>query len=100
MVLLDDIKITVYLFPTKFTDCRLIRLVQKLHPLENLPENETHSLVKQRRGKPDKSLKKRCQTKSYIRGGDYGDYIYGNHYDIKHTGRLHQQLTNPGHPPN
>jgi len=36
-------------------------------------------------------------AKSSIRSGDCGDYDYDDHYDIKHTGRLQQQPTNPGH---
>ena len=37
--------------------------------------------------------------KSRIRGGDSGDYDYNydDYYDIKHTGRLKQYPTNPGH---
>jgi len=45
-------------------------------------------------GKVRENLTRRWQTKSSIRGGDYD---YDDHYDIKHTGRLQQQPTNPGH---
>jgi len=38
---------------------------------------------------------KKWQTKSSRCGGDCGDY--DDHYDIKHTGRLQQQPTNPDH---
>jgi len=48
-------------------------------------------------GKGRENLTRRWQTKGSIRGGDCGDYDYDNHYDIKHTGRLQQQPTNPGH---
>jgi hypothetical protein len=31
------------------------------------------------------------------RGGDFGDYDYDDHYEIKHTRQLQQQPTNPDH---
>jgi len=50
-------------------------------------------------GKSREDLTENWQTKSRIRGGDSGDYDYNydDYYDIKHTGRLQQYPTNPGH---
>jgi len=39
----------------------------------------------------------RWQTKCPIRGGDCGDNVYDDHYNIKHTGSLQQQPKDPGH---
>ena len=62
-----------------------------------MPEKGLSLLVQQTEMKDSQNLTKSWQTKSSIRGGDYGVYDYDDHYDIKHTGRLQQQLTNPGH---